>query len=89
MLKNKFFFFDTKLFKKIEIKKKKNISTWSRSSTILSFMCNKTLFIHNGKRCVPLFIKYKFIGHKLGEFIFTRFFRYHKKKDKSIKIKKK
>jgi small subunit ribosomal protein S19 len=74
------------LLKKVEKKDKKNvIKTWSRSSTITPEMIGCTIAIHNGKSHVPVFINEKLVGHKLGEFAPTRFFRSHIKSDKKVR----
>nr|BBC77473.1 ribosomal protein S19 [Nitzschia sp. PL3-2] len=74
------------LLKKIKRIKKNNnkkiIKTWSRSSTIIPSMVGFTIAIYNGKRHIPIFISDQMVGYKLGEFVFTRFFRSHNKSDK-------
>jgi len=56
---------------------KKPIKTWSRRSTILPDFVGYTMLIHNGRKFIPLFITENTVGHKLGEFAPTRFFRKH------------
>lgn len=72
---------DPKLMKKIEEMNEKGekrvIKTWSRSSTIFPEMVEHTLAIHDGKKHVPVYITEDMVGHKLGEFAPTRFFRGH------------
>jgi len=65
--------------------KKKTITTWSRSSTILPDMVGFTIAVYNGKQHVPVFISDQLVGHKLGEFVSTRNFRSHIKADKKSK----
>ena len=36
-----------------------------------------TIAVHNGKDHVPVFITENMVGHKFGEFAFTRTFRVH------------
>lgn len=36
-----------------------------------------TFGVHNGKQHVPVFVTEDMVGHKLGEFSFTRVFRAH------------
>ncbi len=36
-----------------------------------------TFGVHNGKQHVPVFVTEDMVGHKLGEFSFTRVFRSH------------
>lgn len=64
-------FIDEFLLKNI-IKKKKFIQTTSRSSIILKSFIGLTFFVHNGRNYKKLIITEDMIGHKLGEFAFTR-----------------
>ena len=63
--------------KSIELKSKKPIKTWSRSSTIVPPMIGLTIAVHNGKDHIPVYITADMIGHKLGEFSMTRTFKGH------------
>lgn len=56
---------------------KKPIKTWARSSTITPDFVGFTLSIHNGRKFIPVFITENMVGHKLGEFSFTRTFKKH------------
>ena len=67
------------------LKKKENIKTWSRSSTILPIMIGYTICVYNGQKHIPIYISDQLIGHKLGEFVPTRTFRSHKKSERKIK----
>ena len=85
---------DAKLLKKIErighSEQKVIIKTWSRASTIFPQMVGHTIGVHNGKKHVPIFITEDMVGHKLGEFALTRFFRGHSSKsEKTTQVKKK
>jgi small subunit ribosomal protein S19 len=70
-----------KLLKKIEEMndkgEKKVIRTWSRASTIFPQMVGHTIAVHDGRRHVPIYITENMVGHRLGEFAPTRFFRGH------------
>lgn len=66
---------------------RKVIKTWSRASMITPDMLNHTIAVHNGKTHVPIYISEQMIGHKLGEFAPTRFFRGHAGQDKTAKRK--
>jgi small subunit ribosomal protein S19 len=66
-------------------RKKKVITTWSRSSTIIPIMIGYTIAVHNGREHIPVFITDRMIGHKLGEFSPTRTYRGHVKKNKKSK----
>jgi small subunit ribosomal protein S19 len=72
---------DEKLFKKIEdmnkARKKEVIKTWSRRSTITPEFVGHTLTVHNGRKFVPVYVTENMVGHKLGEFALTRYFKGH------------
>ena len=86
-------FVDSKLVKKVEALnqsgEKAVLKTWSRASTILPEMIGHTIGVHDGRRHVPIFITENMVGHKLGEFAFTRSFRGHSAKSERVaKIKR-
>jgi small subunit ribosomal protein S19 len=56
---------------------KKVLRTWSRRSTIIPEMVGHTIAVHNGKKFIPVYITENMVGHKLGEFSFTRNFKAH------------
>ena len=56
---------------------KKLIKTWSRRSTIVPDMVGHNIAVYNGRKHIPVFITEEMVGHKLGEFAFTRTFRSH------------
>jgi small subunit ribosomal protein S19 len=56
---------------------KKVLRTWSRRSTIIPEMVGHTIAVHNGKKFIPVYITENLVGHKLGEFSFTRQFKGH------------
>jgi small subunit ribosomal protein S19 len=72
---------DQKLFKKvmkmIESGQKKIIKTWARNSDIPPEFVGFTFAVHNGKDFNPVYVTEQMVGHKLGEFSFTRKFRVH------------
>lgn len=74
-------FVDAHLQKKAEValttKDKRPIKTWSRRSTILPDFVGLTIAVHNGKLHIPVYITENMVGHKLGEFSFTRTFKGH------------
>ncbi|MBI3598132.1 MAG: 30S ribosomal protein S19, partial [Nitrospirae bacterium] len=74
-------FVDDHLMKKIvklnEANEKKLVKTWSRRSTVIPDMIGHTLAIHNGKKFIPIYLTENMVGHKLGEFAPTRFFKGH------------
>lgn len=72
---------DEKLLKKVLAAKesgdKKPIKTWARNSDISPDFVGVTIGIHNGRKFLPVFISEQMVGHKLGEFAPTRFFKGH------------
>ena len=56
---------------------KKVLKTWSRASTIFPQMVGHTIAVHDGKKHVPVYVTEDMVGHKLGEFAPTRYFRGH------------
>jgi small subunit ribosomal protein S19 len=59
---------------------KKVLRTWSRRSTIIPEMVGHTIAVHNGKKFIPVYVTENMVGHKLGEFSFTRTFKGHSMK---------
>lgn len=86
-------FIEAQLLKKIEALNKSGekavIKTWSRASTIVPEMIGHTIAVHDGRRHVPIFITENMVGHKLGEFAFTRTFRGHSGKAEKVTAVKK
>ncbi len=72
---------DPNLQKKIDqlkaIGSKASIKTWARASTITPEMVGMNFDVHNGKTHLPVFVTENMVGHRLGEFAFTRKFRGH------------
>jgi small subunit ribosomal protein S19 len=56
---------------------RKVIKTWARASTIPPEFVGITIGIHNGRKHLPILITEQMVGHKLGEFAPTRFFKGH------------
>jgi small subunit ribosomal protein S19 len=81
-------FVDEHLDKKVAESNKsgsrKVIKTWSRRSMIIPDMIGHTIAVHNGAKHVPVYITEQMIGHKLGEFAPTRFFRAHAGSSKKV-----
>jgi len=59
---------------------KKVLRTWSRRSTVVPEMVGHTIAVHNGKKFIPVYVTENMVGHKLGEFSFTRNFKGHSMK---------
>jgi len=74
-------FASPKLLRKIEemnLKgEKRVIKTWSRASTVFPQMVGHTIAVHDGRRHIPIYITENMVGHRLGEFAPTRYFRGH------------
>ena len=74
-------FIDLHLLEKVEAmnreSEKKVIKTWSRRSTVIPEFVGHTLAVHNGKKFIPVYVTENMVGHKLGEFAPTRFFKGH------------
>jgi small subunit ribosomal protein S19 len=74
-------YIDQKLVKKVQkmdaAGEKKPIKTWARASVIPPEFVGHTFAVHNGRKFLPIYITEQMVGHRLGEFSFTRFFRAH------------
>jgi len=74
-------FIDGHLMVKINVlnqaNEKKVFRTWSRRSTVIPEMVGHTIAVHNGKKFIPVYVTENMVGHKLGEFSFTRNFKGH------------
>jgi len=72
---------DENLLKKIENMnasgQKKVIKTWARSSVITPEFVGHTIAVYNGRKFIPVYLSENMVGHRLGEFAPTRFFRGH------------
>lgn len=75
------FFVEPDLEEKIEEAQKagltKPIKTYSRRSTITPDFVGLNFDVHNGKKFTQVYITENMVGHKLGEFAPTRFFKGH------------
>jgi small subunit ribosomal protein S19 len=65
---------------------KRVIRTWSRASTIFPQMVGHTIAVHDGRRHIPIYITENMVGHRLGEFAPTRYFRGHERRERSTRI---
>lgn len=68
--------------RKHQNRKSATIHTFSRNSTIPSFLVGTLIHIHNGKKYFSIRIKPTMVGKKLGEFSPTRKVLTHKKTKK-------
>ncbi len=80
-------FVEPKLLRRIETMnaagEKRVIRTWSRASTIFPQMVGHTIAVHDGRRHVPIYITENMVGHRLGEFVPTRYFRGHSARERT------
>ena len=84
-------FIEEKLLKKVKAAQKVKqggiIKPWSRASMVVPEMVGLTLAVHNGRKHVPVFITENMVGHKLGEFAPTRYFRGHAGSEKKSGVR--
>ncbi|MDD9820204.1 MAG: 30S ribosomal protein S19 [Nitrospira sp.] len=83
-------FVDTHLMEKLSADlDSRLIKTWSRRSTVIPEMIGRTFAVHNGKKFIPVYVTENMVGHKLGEFAPTRFFKGHgaAKTEKAVPLK--
>jgi len=66
-----------KIDKMNEATQKRPIKTWSRASMITPDLVGHTFLVHNGKDFVSVYATENMVGHRLGEFSATRFFKAH------------
>ena len=66
---------------------KRVLKTWSRDSTIFPDMVGHTIGVHDGRRHIPVYVTENMVGHKLGEFALTRFFKGHHGAERSHRTK--
>ena len=55
------------------------IKTWSRDSQVAPEFVGHKIGIHNGRKHIEILITEAMVGHRLGEFSFTRTFKGHGK----------
>ena len=72
-------FVDPRLFEKVERARGSHvpIKTWARRCTIPPEFVGLTFEVHNGKVFKKVFVTEDMVGHKLGEFSFTRTWKGH------------
>ncbi|MHB1294513.1 MAG: 30S ribosomal protein S19 [Anaerolineae bacterium] len=66
---------------------KRVIKTWSRASTVFPQMVGHTIAVHDGRRHIPVYITENMVGHKLGEFAPTRYFRGHDASERKSRVR--
>lgn len=74
-------YIDQKLLAKVMKQKaggdRSPIKTWARACQISPDFVGHRIAVHNGRTFVELFVSETMVGHRLGEFSPTRFFRGH------------
>ena len=74
-------FISPKLMQKVQklnaVGEKKPIKTWARACVIPPEFVGHTFAVHNGRKFLPIYVTEQMVGHRLGEFSFTRFFKSH------------
>jgi small subunit ribosomal protein S19 len=84
-------FVSEKLLKKVEEMnrrgEKRVIRTWSRASVIFPQMVGHTIAVHDGRRHIPIYVTENMVGHRLGEFAPTRYFRGHDAKERRTRAR--
>lgn len=82
---------DLKLLKRIEVMNQSGdrrvVRTYARASTIFPQFVGHTIAVHDGRRHVPVLITENMVGHKLGEFAPTRYFRGHMRSERSTSVR--
>ncbi len=63
-------------------KKQSSVLVWSRQAFVTPGMLGLTIEVHDGQKHVPVYITDNKVGYRLGQFVPTRTFRSHLKKDK-------
>ena len=71
--------------KQIKERKDQKVTTKSRSSTVIPVIIGWTFLVYNGRTYISILITDQIVGHKLGEFAFTRLYRGHNKTEKKRK----
>lgn len=67
---------------------KRLIKSWARASTLTPDMVGHTIGIHDGRRHIPIYVTENMVGHKIGEFALTRFYKGHgNKTERSTRLK--
>jgi len=69
----------------IKERKDRKVTTKSRSSTVIPVMIGWNFLVYNGRTYISVLITDQIVGHKLGEFAFTRLYRGHGKTEKKRK----
>ena len=62
------------------------VRTWSRDSVIFPQMVGHTIAVHDGRRHIPIYVTENMVGHRLGEFAPTRYFRGHVRGERKTRV---
>jgi small subunit ribosomal protein S19 len=74
----------TKVMNQKQTGQKTPIKTWARACQIAPEFVGHTFLVHNGKEFKEVYVNEAMIGHRLGEFSPTRYFRGHGKMVKRV-----
>ncbi len=79
---------EEKILKMNSRNEKRLIKSWARASTLTPDMVGHTIGIHDGRRHIPIYVTENMVGHKIGEFASTRFYKGHgSKTERSTRLK--
>lgn len=74
-------YIDERVMKKVKQQKESGnmdpIKTWSRSCQIPPEFVGHTFMVHNGRHFITIKVNEGMVGHRLGEFAPTRYFKGH------------
>jgi small subunit ribosomal protein S19 len=68
-----------KVLKQKETGERTALKTWARDSQVAPEFVGHKIGIHNGRKHIEVLISEGMVGHRLGEFSFTRTFKGHGK----------
>lgn len=68
-----------KVMKQKESGSRDTLKTWARDSQVAPEFVGHKIGIHNGRKHIEILISEGMVGHRLGEFAFTRTFKGHGK----------
>jgi len=76
-------YIDENLMKKVMQQKqngaRETLRTWARASQVAPEFVGHKIGVHNGRKHIEVLISEGMVGHRLGEFSFTRTFKGHGK----------
>ena len=79
-------FVKTSILMKLKQIKDQKFTIKSSSSTVIPVIIGWTFLVYNGRTYISILITDQIVGHKLGEFAFTRLHRGHNKTEKKENV---